>query len=96
MRISPSRVSSSTVPISRMYMRTGSVVRPNSESAIASAAAASSTASSSGADASVRSSVSGIRRLLVHRDAHIVDRVDDVFDLLRIDDLGGRWSLTSA
>ncbi len=30
----------------------------------------------------------GIRRLLVHRDAHVVDRVDDVFDLLRIDDLG--------
>jgi hypothetical protein len=30
----------------------------------------------------------GIRRLLVHRDAHVVDRVDDVLDLLRIDDLG--------
>ena len=46
-RISPSRVSSSTVPISRMYMRTGSVVRPNSASTVASAAAASSAASSS-------------------------------------------------
>ena len=32
----------------------------------------------------------GIRCLLVHRDAHVVDRVDDVFDLLRIDDLGGQ------
>src|SRR3546814_84574 len=30
--ISPSRVSNSTVPISRMYMRTGSVVRPPSAS----------------------------------------------------------------
>ena len=30
----------------------------------------------------------GIRRLLVHRDAHVVDGVDDVLDLLRIDDLG--------
>ena len=28
----------------------------------------------------------GIRRLFVHRNAHIVDHVDDVFDLLRIDD----------
>jgi hypothetical protein len=47
MRSSPSRVSSSTVPISRMYMRTGSVVRPNSLSTDASAAAAASAASSS-------------------------------------------------
>ena len=45
--ISPSRVSSSTEPISRMYMRTGSVVRPNSESTVESAASASSSASSS-------------------------------------------------
>ena len=45
--ISPSRVSKSTVPISRIYIRTGSVVRPNSESTVASAASASSTASSS-------------------------------------------------
>ena len=45
--ISPSRVSSSTVPISRMYMRTGSVVRPNSESTVESAASAASSASSS-------------------------------------------------
>ena len=35
-------VSSSTVPISRMYMRTGSVVRPNSESTVDSAASAAS------------------------------------------------------
>ncbi len=45
--ISPSRVSSSTVPISRMYMRTGSVVRPNSLSTVDKAASASSSASSS-------------------------------------------------
>ena len=32
----------------------------------------------------------GIRCLLVHRNAHVVDGVDDVFDLLRIDDLGGQ------
>ena len=46
--ISPSRVSSSTEPISRMYMRTGSVVRPNSESTVDSAASACSSTSSSG------------------------------------------------
>ena len=45
--ISPSRVNRSTVPISRIYIRTGSVVRPNSESTVASACSASSTASSS-------------------------------------------------
>ncbi len=45
--ISPSRVSSSTEPISRMYIRTGSVVRPNSESTVDRAASASSSASSS-------------------------------------------------
>ena len=32
----------------------------------------------------------GIRRLLVHRNAHVVDHLHDVFDLLRIDDLGGQ------
>ncbi len=45
--ISPSRVSSSNEPISRMYMRTGSIVRPNSESTVDSAASAASSASSS-------------------------------------------------
>ena len=29
----------------------------------------------------------GIGRLLVDRDAHVVDHVDDVLDLLRIDDI---------
>ena len=32
----------------------------------------------------------GVRRLLVHRNAHVVDGVDDVLDLLGIDDLGGQ------
>ena len=44
MMISSSRVSRSTCPISRIYMRTGSVVRPNSLSALESAASASATA----------------------------------------------------
>ncbi len=62
--ISPSRVSSSTEPISRMYMRTGSVVRPNSESTDDSACSASSSTSSSAttagtASVSSRSSVAG-------------------------------------
>ena len=30
----------------------------------------------------------GVRCLFVHRNAHVVDRVDDAFDLLGIDDLG--------
>ena len=47
--ISPSRVRSSTEPISRMYMRTGSVVRPNSESSVDTAASAASSTSSAGA-----------------------------------------------
>jgi len=51
--ISPSRVRSSTEPISRMYMRTGSVVRPNSESSVDAAASASSSTSSAGTVAGV-------------------------------------------
>ena len=31
-----------------------------------------------------------LRRLFVHRDAHVVDRVDDLFDLLGVDDLRGQ------
>src|SRR3977135_139608 len=88
MRISPSRVSSSTAPISRMYMRTGSVVRPSSASSAASAAAASSIASSSAG--AVGATRLGVGCLLVHGDAHIVDGVDDLFDLLRIDDFRGQ------
>ena len=90
-RISPSRVSSSTVPISRMYMRTGSVVRPSSASSAASAAAASSMRLVVGRRARLaRQQRLVVRCLFVHRDAHVVDGVDDAFDLLRIDDLGGQ------
>ena len=89
--ISPWRVSSSTVPISRMYMRTGSVVRPNSASTLASAASASSAASSSFDTAASDSSHRlGVRRFFVHRDTHVIDHVDDVFDLLWIDDVVGQ------
>ena len=49
MSISPSRVKSSTAPISRIYIRTGSVVRPISDSTLDNTnAVAASTASSSG------------------------------------------------
>ena len=58
--ISPSRVSSSTEPISRMYMRTGSVVRPNSESTVDSAASAASSASSSVAVVVVPPAISSV------------------------------------
>ena len=47
MTISSSRLSNSTAPISRIYIRTGSVVRPNSESTVDKAASASASASSS-------------------------------------------------
>ncbi len=94
MAISPSRVSSSTVPISRMYMRTGSVVRPPSPSSAVSAAAASSAAVSStsrplAAPAGEQQGL-GIGRDFVHLDAHAVDHADDVFDLLRIDHVVGQ------
>ena len=88
--ISPSRVSSSTVPISRMYMRTGSVVRPNSLSSDASAAAASSAASSSGSVSVSDRYRRSVRRAFVDLDAHVVDHADDVFDLLRVDDALGQ------
>ena len=63
--ISPSRVSNSTVPISRIYIRTGSVVRPNSLSTVDNAASASSSASASVAAVATlllsnRVSVSGV------------------------------------
>ncbi len=91
MLISPSRVSSSTVPISRMYMRTGSVVRPSS----ASSAARGSGGFLDGLFVGGLGILGGeqrfrIRRLLVHGNAHVVDHVDDVFDLFRIDDLAGQ------
>jgi hypothetical protein len=90
--ISPSRVSSSTVPISRMYMRTGSVVRPNSESTVDSAASAASSASSrrGGARAAGDQQRGGVGRLLVHRDAHVVEHRDDGLEDLVVDQLLGQ------
>jgi hypothetical protein len=91
--ISPSRVSSSTVPISRMYMRTGSVVRPNSEST---------------ETAPVRlllrlrlhrpsrrsvfgqQQVFGGRGLVEDLNAHVVEGGDDAFDLLGVGDVIGQ------
>jgi hypothetical protein len=87
--ISPSRVSSSTVPISRMYMRTGSVVRPNSASTVvASACGGFFGGFLVGDDGLAHQQRLGVRCLFVHRNAHVVDHLHDVFDLLRIDDLG--------
>ena len=91
--ISPSRVSSSTVPISRMYMRTGSVVRPNSVSTVDSAASAASSASSSvavGRAAAGDQQRRRIGRLLVDRDAHVVEHRDDGFEDLVVDQLLGQ------
>ena len=90
--ISPSRVSSSTEPISRMYMRTGSVVRPNSESTVDSAASASSDGVLVGdGGRGVRHQQRfGIRRLVVDLDAHVVDHADDVLDLLGIQHVVGQ------
>ena len=87
MRISPSRVSSSTVPISRMYMRTG----------IGGAAEFGIERGQRGGGffngffvrrrrRLGRENALVVRCLFVHRDAHVVNRVDDLFDLFRIDD----------
>ncbi len=67
-------------------MRTGSVVRPNSESTVESAASASSAASSlaTGSGHFRHQQRLGIRRLVVDLDAHVVDHADDGLDLLGI------------
>ncbi len=91
--ISPSRVSSSTVPISRMYMRTGSVVRPNSESTVDRAASASSSASSTVVAVGVTlfwNRRFRIGRLLVHGHAHVVEHGDHDFQRLGVDQLVGQ------
>ena len=97
--ISPSRVSSSTVPISRMYMRTGSVVRPNSESTVDSAASASSSASSSvvteGA-LSFRSSVSASGACSYTATPMSLSVATNVSSDSTSTMSSGRWSLISA
>jgi hypothetical protein len=91
--ISPSRVSSSTEPISRMYMRTGSVVRPNSES----------TGGKGGLGLLLDVVVGAwppagradeqlflVGRLVVDLDAHVAERGDDRLDLLGVDQVVGQ------
>jgi hypothetical protein len=95
--ISPSRVSSSTVPISRMYMRTGSVVRPNSLSTEASAAAASSAASSSVEtllSERISVSLSGACSCTVIPMSLIMAMMSSICSGSTM--VSGRWSLTSA
>jgi hypothetical protein len=90
--ISPSRVSSSTVPISRMYMRTGSVVRPNSLSTVDRAASASSSASSTVAPWArvVQQQHLGIGRLFVHRHTQVVQHGDHDFHGFGVHQLVGQ------
>jgi hypothetical protein len=70
-----------------MYMRTGSVVRPNSESSVETAASAASSTSSAGA---VGRGVGheqrfGVGGLVVDLDPHVADHADDAFDLLGVE-----------
>ena len=93
--ISPSRVSSSTVPISRMYMRTGSVVRPASFSTATRTAAASSAANSSVTSPSaIKSSLSGACSWTAMPMSLIMLMMSSICSGSEIS--SGRWSLTSA
>jgi len=98
MAISPSRVSSSTVPISRMYMRTGSVVRPTSASTADSMATASSVAVSSSATvegaSGISSSVSGATSCTSMPMPLIMPMMSSICSGSTMS--SGRWSLTSA
>ena len=98
MAISPSRESSSTEPISRRYMRTGSSVRSVGSlvSALAGTFCWTSTSSppslSGSSSASSRSFSSSSARLLGldDVDAHLGEHREHVLDLLGIDLLGGQ------
>ena len=96
--ISPSRVRSSTDPISRMYMRTGSVVRPNSESSVDAAASASSSTSSAGTVAGVSAissvSASGATSYTWMPMSPIIEITPSICSASRMS--SGRWSLISA
>jgi hypothetical protein len=74
-----------------MYMRTGSVVRPASESSAESAATGflgdGLVIAGGGRGRVGHEQGLGIRRNLVHLDAHVIDHADDVFDLFRIDNV---------
>ena len=71
-----------------MYMRTGSVVRPKSESTVVRAASASSSTSSSleatGAF-SLISRVFGVGGLVIDRDPHVAEGADDAVDRFGVD-----------
>ena len=97
MAISPSRESSSTEPISRRYMRTGSSVRSEGSffSVVASDFGFASTtsvpvssSSSSASSALALSSSVSVSSLLHDVDAHLRDHGEDVFDLVGGDLLG--------
>ena len=78
-------------------MRTGSVVRPASFSTAAKARGGFAAAHLvSRPIAFSQDQFVGVGRLLEHLNAHVVDHLDDVFDLIRFRDILGRWSLTSA
>ena len=84
------------MPISRMYMRTGSVVRPNSLSMVASAAAASSVSSSSAltVDPMSRSaSASGGTSCTAIPISLIIEMMSSICSGSTMP--SGRWSLTS-
>ena len=94
MAISPSRDNSSTEPISRRYMRTGSSVRsPGSDflvsAGVVRATSTSSPSLSSSSGSSRASSVlvsSSVSASSVHDvDAHLAEHREDVLDLLGID-----------
>ena len=97
MAISPSRESSSTEPISRRYMRTGSSVRSVGSLASALAGTFCWTSTSSPPSASGSSSAPRAALLLClgllgldHVDAHLAEHRQNVLDLLGIDLLGGQ------
>ncbi len=96
--ISPSRVSSSTEPISRMYIRTGSVVRPNSGSTVASAASACSSASSSCAAAGAASLMSSVSVSGASSNTWMPMslKVEIIDSICSASTTSGRWSLISA
>jgi hypothetical protein len=74
-----------------MYMRTGSVVRPNSESTVDRPASASSTTSSSERRRCgfIHQQGLGIGAL-VDLDAHVVDHADDILDLFGVEHVIGQ------
>ena len=84
--ISPSRVSSSTVPISRIYMRTGICCSTRLRSLRRQALRLlRQLLSHRQTDLLLLgSALVGVGRLLEHLNAHVVNHLDDVFDLIRL------------